>query len=257
MKNAVLVTARTASTRLPNKALTKLYGETSLIEHVLKRAKLSQLSNQVILCTTNLGEDDILCQIAIDNGVDYFRGSVQDKLTRWLGAVTENQVDYFVTMDGDDPFCSPELVDLAFQQINSDKSDFIENENVITGLFTYAISVDALRQVCAIKDTSDTEMMWTFFKETGLFTVKELLNIPELFLRRDMRLTIDYPEDLLMFRKIFELLPEREHIKIQNVVELLSNNPTLNSINFFRQKEFEINQKEKTVFKIKTIKESK
>ena len=60
-----------------------------------------------------------------------------------------------------------------------------------------------------------------------------------------------------MFRKIFELLPESEHINIQNVVELLSNNPSLNSINFFRQKEFEINQKEKTVFKIKTIKEAK
>jgi spore coat polysaccharide biosynthesis protein SpsF (cytidylyltransferase family) len=252
MKNAILVTARTASTRLPNKALTKLYGEVSLIEHVLKRAKLSKLSNQVILCTTNLDEDEILCKIAVNTGVDYFRGSVEDKLSRWLGAVNDNQIDYFVTMDGDDPFCAPELVDLAFQQINLSKCDFIEKENVITGLFTYAISGDALRRVCTIKDTSDTEMMWTFFKDTGLFTVNELHDVPKPLLRRDIRLTIDYPEDLVMFRKIFNFLPEGEYIDVYSVVKLLSENASLNSVNFFRQKEFEINQKEKTVLRIKS-----
>lgn len=37
--NAIFITSRTESTRLPKKALIKLYDNVSLIEHIIKRAK--------------------------------------------------------------------------------------------------------------------------------------------------------------------------------------------------------------------------
>lgn len=255
MKNGILVTARTASTRLPNKALIPLYRDIPLIEHILRRAKNTNLSNKIILCTTQLKEDDILCDIAVNCGVDFYRGSVEDKLDRWLGAVKNNEIDYFVTMDGDDPFCVPELIDLAFEQINSNNADFIEKENIITGLFTYAISTSSLEKVCNLKDSISTEMMWTYFKDTGLFNIQDLCNVPDLLLRSDIRLTIDYPEDLELFKKIFNIISGEQNIDIFSVVDLLSKNTSLRNINFFRQNEFIANQKAKTSLKIKNSKD--
>ena len=40
-----------------------------------------------------------------------------------------------------------------------------------------------------IKDTNDTEMMWVYFTDTGLFNVQELENVPEVYKRDDIRMT--------------------------------------------------------------------
>lgn len=113
------------------------------------------------------------------NNINYYRGSSKDKLERWNGACNKYQVNFFVTADGDDLFCDPELIDLAFKQY--DKSDggidFIKSDDVICGSFTYAIKSDALKKVCSLKDTDDTEMMWVYFTETGLFKVEDLQDL--------------------------------------------------------------------------------
>lgn len=251
MKTAVLITARMGSTRLPNKALICMYRDVPVIEHIIKRAQATKNVNEIILCTTTLKEDDVLSLIAKKCGILVFRGSTDDKLERWNEAVEKYKIDYFATMDGDDPFCVPELIDKSILQIISQDVDFIESTEVITGLFTYAIKSTALKKVCEIKDSSSTEMMWTYFKDTGLFKIKNLQDIPSELIRRDIRLTLDYPEDLSLFIRIFNKIPGEENINIQKVVNLLDNYPKLKEVNFFRQKDFIANQQAKTFIKLK------
>ena len=86
------------------------------------------------------------------NSIEYFRGSESDKLERWNGSCKKFNVDFFVTADGDDLFCEPELIDLAFKQQKISQEDFIESEKTICGAFTYGISTTALSKVCEIKD---------------------------------------------------------------------------------------------------------
>ena len=251
MKTAVLVTARTGSMRLPGKALIPVYRNTPLIEHIIKRAKKSKLADETILCTTTLEEDDELCLIAERYGVLVFRGSVEDKLERWHNAVEKYQIDYFATMDGDDPLCVPELIDTSFKQIISENADFIESTEVITGLFTYTIKSSALKKVCEIKDSSKTEMMWTYFKDTGLFKMQQLKDVPAKLIRDDIRLTLDYPEDLVLFKTIFRKIAGEENIDIYQVIDLLSKNEEIREINFHRQSDFLENQRANTVLKLK------
>lgn len=114
-------------------------------------------------------EDDELCKIAIKNGITYFRGSEKDKLVRWQTTAKMFNIDFFVTADGDDLFCSHELFDVAFDQYNNLEVDFIEGKDIVCGSFTYGIKTSALNEVCHRKLTEDTEMMWTYFKDTGIF----------------------------------------------------------------------------------------
>ena len=133
---AIFITVRTGSKRLANKCLLKINGTTT-IEHLIRRVKKSKKTDLIVLCTSNNKEDDILCDIAVANNIDYYRGSSKDKLERWNGACNKYQVNFFVTADGDDLFCDPELIDLAFNQY--DKSDggidFIKSNDVICGSF--------------------------------------------------------------------------------------------------------------------------
>jgi spore coat polysaccharide biosynthesis protein SpsF (cytidylyltransferase family) len=154
-------------------------------------------------------------------------------------------------MDGDDPLCVPELIDTSFKQIISENADFIESTEVITGLFTYTIKSSALKKVCEIKDSSKTEMMWTYFKDTGLFKMQQLKDIPVKLIRDDIRLTLDYPEDLVLFKTIFRKIAGEENIDIYQVIDLLSKNEEIKEINFHRQNDFLENQRANTVLKLK------
>ena len=99
--NVIFLSVRTGSSRLPKKALYEIQGKTT-IEYLIDRLKQSKYAEKIILCTTKLKDDDILCDIAEKNDIDYFRGSSEDKLSRWLGATKAYDVDFFVNVDGDD-----------------------------------------------------------------------------------------------------------------------------------------------------------
>ena len=131
MKKAILITVRTGSTRLPQKALLEINGKSTIV-HLIDRLKQSKLANDIILCTTTLKEDNVLEDIAIANGINYYRGSITDKLERWKGACEKYNIESFVTADGDDLFCDPSLIDLAFKQLEN-TNDIIYEMYRLTG----------------------------------------------------------------------------------------------------------------------------
>ena len=251
MKKAIFITVRTGSTRLPRKCLLRIDGLTT-IEYLIERLKRSKLANLIIVCTTQLSEDDVLCQIARDQRIQNFRGPVEDKLTRWLGAAERFGVEFFVTADGDDLFCEPALIDLAFEQYQSNHPDFIEAPNVPCGAFTYGIKAIALKKVCEIKDTNDTEMMWVYFKQTGFFKVEQLQNIPAIYNRPEIRMTLDYPDDFKFFRSVIEGLgATKKEFDLADIIKYLDRNPHIVKINQYLQKQFEENQRRKTKLVLK------
>ena len=87
MKIPGFVTVRTASTRLPQKCLMP-FGEVNVLEHVIQRAIHFNLDP--IVCTTTDNSDNIIQEIAKNENVKCFRGSVENKLKRWLDCC-----DYF------------------------------------------------------------------------------------------------------------------------------------------------------------------
>lgn len=254
MKKAIFITVRTGSTRLQKKCLLEIKGLTT-IQHLIRRVKKSNLADVIVLCTTILKEDDILCEIAKKENINYFRGSVTDKLERWNNAAQEFFIDFFVTADGDDLFCEPELIDLAFAQYIKGKPDFIEGKNIPCGSFTYGINTTALKRVCEIKNTADTEMMWTYFKDTNLFNCEELKNIPDYYKRPEIRMTLDYPEDLEFFTRIIDSLSrDKEYFNLRDIISYLDEHPEVVKINQSLQEKFLENQKKKTRLEIKKAK---
>jgi len=250
MKKAIFITVRTGSTRLPEKALLKI-NERSTIELVIDRVKRSKKAQIIVLCTTESKNDDILCEIAKKKGIMFFRGSAEDKLMRWKGAAEKYDVEFFVTSDGDDLLCDPELIDLAFAQYERCGADFIECKNVPCGGFTYGIKVSALNKVCEIKDSAETEMMWVYFTDTGLFKTEILQDVPIALQRPEIRMTLDYEDDLRFFKVIFDHFADNPTFTLRDVVKFLDENPDVIKINQHLQEKFLANQKSRTKLVLK------
>jgi spore coat polysaccharide biosynthesis protein SpsF len=247
--NAVFITVRSGSRRLPRKALLKINGKAT-IEHVIDRAKRSKEADLVVLCTTTLPEDTTLKFIAMKNGIECFRGSVDDKLERWRGAAKKFHVERFVTADGDDLLCEPELMDMALRQMELNGADFIQAKDVPCGAFSYAISTAALKHVCWMKDTSDTEMMSQYFTDTGLFRVEDLAGVPKDMQRPGIRITLDYPEDLEFFKAVFGHFGHKR-FSLWDVIAYLDEHPEVMAINSHLQQRFFDNQKARTKLELR------
>lgn len=238
--NAIFITARTGSSRLPKKMLLKIEGR-PVIEHVIERMKRSKRANLIVLCTTELPDDSVLCYLALRNGISFHRGSVEDKLERWRGAAKKYGVEFFVTCDGDDLFCDPELIDMAFEQYEKNHPDLIECRETPCGAFTYGIGMNALDRVCAMKGTTDTEMIRGYFDG---FNVEQLADVPDDLKRPDIRMTLDYPDDLVFFKCVFKHFADRQ-FTLREVIQFIEKNPAVGEINRYLQDRFLENQRKK------------
>ena len=252
MKVFGFITARTDSSRLPQKMLLPIRGR-RVIEHVIDRAKMIRGLEGIVLCTSDRTEDDVLEEVAQKEGILCFRGSLEDKLERWHGAAGKFGAEYILTIDADDLFFAPELCELAIAQAKKDKPDFIQGAKTLAcGAFTYCFSAAALAKVCEIKDSTNTEMMWVYFADTGLFKVAELKVDDPAYHLDGVRMTLDYPEDLAFFERMFaELGTTRNTMPTRDILDLLRKKPEINDINYFRQAEFLDNQRKKTTLKLK------
>ena len=247
MVNSILITVRTSSTRLPRKAILDINGKPT-IQYLIENIKKSKLADKIILCTSEEPDDDILCQIATDCGIDYYRGSLKDKLVRWMEACKEYNIDFFVNVDGDDLFFDYNLADLVIEQYNEHPCDFIDGNGLYNDV--YGVSIKALKKVCDIKDTDDTEYIRLYFTETNLFDVKKINNIPEKYIKRKVRMTLDYKEDFEFFKTVIEgVLPNE--LTLDNINNFLYNNPSIANINYFLDEEWKSNQEKIKNFKVK------
>ena len=102
IKKAFVITVRSSSSRLPEKCFRSIYPKLSLTEFVIERC-LAYGKFDVILATTNNKADDYLIEVANSYRIKTFRGSEEDKITRWIGACEKYSIDTLISCDGDDP----------------------------------------------------------------------------------------------------------------------------------------------------------
>ena len=179
MYKAIFITVRTGSTRLPNKSILKIKNKHT-IEYVIDSVKKSKYADKIILCTTKDSKDDILCKIAKDAGINYFRGSKLDKFKRWNKAAKKFNIDFFVTADGDDLFYDSKLADLVFKQYEKTNADFINGRGFYVDIYGIKNSALTSMRKSISKDIKETEPydleLWFNTSQLGhqLYKIKKL-----------------------------------------------------------------------------------
>mgnify|MGYP003624275509 CR=1 FL=1 len=236
MNKAIFITVRTGSTRLANKSVLEINSKPT-IEYLIERVKDSKATDDIILCTTTLDEDDILCQIAIKNNIKYYKGHPTDKWKRWLGACQAYEVDFFVTADGDDLFYEGGLADLCFlQQIGYDT--FINGQGLYNDV--YGMDINTLEKICSYSGSSEVEPhnIVDFLQDTDV-KITKITNIPDIYKKNDIRMTLDYVEDFEFFKNVIEYFNGKT-FGLLEIISYINDNPSVKDIN----KHLEIQWKE-------------
>jgi spore coat polysaccharide biosynthesis protein SpsF len=229
MKTAAFIPVRLSSTRLPGKALINICGKPA-IQYLIERVKSVKNLDGIVICTTTNPSDDKIIEFARQMKVNIFRGNEVDILDRFKTAALEFKVENIVNIDGDDILCEPEFIEQTAVELEKNKFDYIYWKNLPLGTTPIGIKTSALVKICNEKNTDNTETGWgRFFTQTDLFNVTFLTsNNPEL-LNSDIRLTLDYPEDLALFEQI--LMNLKWPFNLKDVVKLLNDRKDIKDLN--------------------------
>ena len=230
MEIGFLITARLKSTRLPKKVILELNNR-SIICHMIDRLKLSNILDRIILCTSTNPQDKPLVDIAANESIDCFLGSEEDVILRLYEAARKFKLDYALNVTADCPLVSLEYLEKIVDKYMETNADLIKCSKLPHGLYSNGLKIEAIKRVCEIKKSNETEVWGRYFTDTGLFNVVDL-DVPPEYIRPDYRLTLDYPEDFEFFKKIFEHFGKNTYkISMRAIIKYLDENPQVVAIN--------------------------
>lgn len=229
-----IVQVRLRSTRLKNKALLDIEGITA-IERVVHNARGSKYIKDVIVATTDCPEDDQIVDLLKEKNILCFRGDEIDVIGRHYYAAKKFGADVIVRTTGDCPLVSPELIDYSLERHFEAQADFTGmalNEAPI-GSFSDVFNLAALERMRTYDvDFNYGEYLTVYFRNNPDIFKVNIISPPEELRRPEFRLTMDYAEDLELFRRIFkELGKGQKAILLKDVIALLDKDQSIGKLN--------------------------
>lgn len=208
MKVVVITQARSGSTRLPNKVLMKIGGQ-SLLEIHVNRIKSAKTIDKVFIATTTKTSDDKIVDLAAKLLVDCYRGSENDVLDRFYQTVKNVQPDFVVRLTSDCPLIDPQLIDEVVGRaikLNLDYYANIIEERYPDGqdieVFKFSALEKAWREATL---ASDREHVTPYIRNNSSYKGGSLFKSDNHGLEDNynhVRLTVDEPQDLEVIRQI-------------------------------------------------------
>ncbi|WP_394234922.1 cytidylyltransferase domain-containing protein [Niallia oryzisoli] len=235
MKVAAIIQARMGSTRLPGKIMKAVNGRT-LLEYQLERVKYAKTIDQVIVATTIKETEQPILELCERLGIDYYRGSEEDVLSRYYEAAKNYHVDAVVRLTSDCPIIDPEVIDKVVNcYLNNQSSvDYVSNTLERTyprGLDTEVFSFEALSKAYdeAVLSRDREHVTAYFYTNSNLF---KLLNVRNDQNFERYRWTVDTEEDFKLIQLILnELYKSNQVFSLEDVIRLLNIYPEWNEIN--------------------------
>jgi glutamate-1-semialdehyde 2,1-aminomutase len=230
-QTAVIVQARSGSSRLPGKVLANVGGK-PLVAFLIERLQRCGAINRFLLATTVLAADDSLATLAESLGINVIRGPERDVLARFALAAESTSAATLVRITGDCPLVDPDLLDKVIAEFHSQGVDYLSNNyppSFPDGLDIEVFSREALlRAQAECTSLEQREHVTPWMRESGELKIGCVRHSSDL---SDLRWTVDEPEDLEVIRAVVANFGGRSDFSWLEVLELQKQQPELFAAN--------------------------
>jgi len=231
MKVAAVLACRVQSSRLYAKPLQRI-GDKTILEHQLDQLESLKGIDVIVLAISEGLENEPFKEIARRRGHCYIVGDQIDVLYRLIQGAKYADAGSVLRSTTEDPFL---YLDQFDEMLNTHKNEGYDISGLMhlpDGAGYELINVEALEKSHhegSRKHRSELCSLYIWENQAN-FKIREVLPPPELR-RPDIRLTVDYPEDLIVMRKIYEAFNEKMPIPIAEIIKFLDSNPSIKDIN--------------------------
>ncbi len=221
---AIIIQARMNSDRFPNKVMQPLAGA-PLVEYVYRRCSLSS-DKVVLVATSDDPSDDILYKYCIKHNIPVMRGDLHNVLKRYIQASELVNAWYIIRVCADTPFIDILLIDELLKILINEHLDYVSfnRDTCAAAFYSEAVTQGALKRAASLTDVKeDIEHVTKFIIDNPDIFLTKFLNAglnPESI--KKLRLTIDYPEDILRANTIVSKLKNKMSFASQEIISIAS-----------------------------------
>ena len=233
-KLVAAIAVRNTGSRLYGKPIQNLDIEkgVTILDNLIDTIKLQDCIEDICLGISEGVENEIYIQIAKQKKIKYIIGDETDVLMRLIKCGKHTSATDIFRVTSEDPFLYHEDLEDAWKRHLEINSDYTSHNDIIDGV-GYSITKLSAFEMSHRNGNSKhrSELCNLYIRENMDKFNTLILPTPNELIRKDLRLTVDYPEDLIFCRKIFnnfkELAPA---IPIIKIVEFIDNNPELKKL---------------------------
>jgi len=227
----VIMQARMSSTRLPGKVMANINGK-PIIYWQLKRILKSKNNIELVVATSKDKSDDQLVEFLESEGIEVFRGSLNNVFSRYKNIVCNSEKEIIVRSTADCPFFMPDLLDRMLSFFIFNDVDYLSNTLIPT--FPDGLDIEIFKASTLLgldtKPMSASELehvTYGIYSNPSRFKMENFPHFEDL---SDLRWTLDHPEDLEFVTEIYNIFYGRElDFNFQDLIDLLAKNPDLKS----------------------------
>lgn len=235
MSTVVIVQSRMGSTRLPGKVMMPLAGK-PILSRLLERLDRMKVPHRTVVATTTSAADDILANFCAEHGVDCFRGSEEDVLSRYFAAAQQFGADLIVRVTADCPLLDPAVIDQAVEAmaVAHGSIDYVSNMLKPTYPYGMAVEVFSMRSLTLAHQNAN-QIAEREHVTPYIYWNPDQFRLQNIALSSDLshhRWTVDTSQDYELVKLIFEkLYPSRPHFGLNDILKLMDEHPDWSMIN--------------------------
>jgi spore coat polysaccharide biosynthesis protein SpsF len=236
MNSLLILQARMSSTRLPGKVLLKVLGK-PLLSYLIERVKRAERVDHILIATSLNSADDVLEKFCLESGIDCYRGSEEDVLSRYYEAAKKYRPRLVLRATADCPLLSPKVIDemLAVYERFDSPPDYLSNTQTRSyprgmdlEIFPYKI-LERMQRECRLPDEREHVTPY-IYHHRDQFDIQQYVN--PIGDQSHLRLTVDVQEDFELIRRVLtELYPVDPSFDLKEIIELFDRHPDWALIN--------------------------
>lgn len=230
-KLVAALACRNKGSRMYGKPLQNLDIENSIsiLDNIISCLQSIKSINEIVLGISDGIENEIFEEIAKKKGIQFIKGDENDVLDRLIKCgLTSNATDIF-RVTSESPFLYFEPVEKLWNKHVINDFDATFFDNIIDGCGFEIIKLDALIKSHLNGTSKHRSELCTLYMRENKCDFNINFEEPNNNLnRKDLRLTVDNPEDLIVCREVYKRFQNKApFIDINEVVQFLDNNPNL------------------------------
>ncbi|MBF0119197.1 MAG: acylneuraminate cytidylyltransferase [Desulfobacterales bacterium] len=225
---------RSGGSRLYGKPMQNLDIEKgiSVLQYIINCVKRFPTINEIVLGISEGLDNLIYTSIAKKNNIFYIIGDENDVLCRLIQCADRCQATDIFRLTTESPFIYFEAIEEAWREHVNGNYDFSSLDNLPNGSGFEIIKLDAYKTSHYNgEERHRSELCSLYIRENKEKFKIKYIDIPKSIKRTDIRLTIDYPEDLILCRAVYKHFEQiAPLIPLANIIAYLDDNPKLKAL---------------------------
>ena len=183
-----------------------------MILRQIERVRRATSLDRLVVATSREASDDTLAETLLADGVEVFRGPLDDVLARFLGVLDARPADHVVRLTGDCPLADAGLIDATVARHLESGADYTANRLASAGhpkgQDVEVITAEALRRAGALAATPEERehVTWGVWNHPERYRIEWLAPAVD---EGDVRWTVDRPDDYEFVAAVYDALYPR------------------------------------------------